>query len=113
MNLFMEYNLEILRGCDEKYTYEFTRDASNIDEEPEEWMNFENFEYSRIIEMAKKLQLSVVCEGVETKQQVDFLRQVDCDLVQGYYYSRPVPQKVFSQMLEDDDFVLHQEQMEQ
>ena len=66
-----------------------------------------------IIEMAKKLQLSVVCEGVETKQQVDFLRQVDCDLVQGYYYSRPVPQKVFSQMLEDDDFVLHQEQMEQ
>ena len=66
-----------------------------------------------IIEMAKKLQLSVVCEGVETKQQVEFLRQVDCDLVQGYYYSRPVPQKVFSQMLEDDDFVLHQEQMEQ
>ena len=66
-----------------------------------------------IIEMAKKLQLSVVCEGVETKQQVEFLRQVDCDLVQGYYYSRPVPKKVFSQMLEDDDFVLHQEQMEQ
>ena len=66
-----------------------------------------------IIEMAKKLQLSVVCEGVETKQQVEFLRQVDCDLVQGYYYSRPVPKNVFSQMLADDDFVLHQEQMEQ
>ena len=65
-----------------------------------------------IIEMAKKLQLSVVCEGVETKQQVEFLRQVDCDLVQGYYYSRPVPKKVFSQMLEDDEFVLHHEQTE-
>lgn len=63
--------------------------------------------------MAKKLQLCVVCEGVETKQQVEFLRQVDCDVVQGYYYSRPVPQNVFSQMLADDDFVLHHEQNEQ
>ncbi len=63
-----------------------------------------------IIDMAKKLQLSVVCEGVETKEQVEFLRRVDCDLVQGYYYSRPVPQNVFSQMLEDDDFVIHHEQ---
>jgi len=50
-----------------------------------------------------------VCEGVETKQQVEFLRQVDCDLVQGYYYSRPVPMELFSQMLADDDFVLNQE----
>ncbi len=66
-----------------------------------------------IIDMAKKLRLCVVCEGVETKQQVEFLRQVDCDLVQGYYYSRPVPQNVFSQMLADDDFVLHHEQTQQ
>jgi len=62
-----------------------------------------------IIDMAKKLRLAVVCEGVETKQQVEFLRQVDCDLVQGYYYSRPVPMELFSQMLADDDFVLNQE----
>lgn len=62
-----------------------------------------------IIDMAKKLRLSVVCEGVETKQQVEFLRQVDCDLVQGYYYSRPVPMELFSQMLADDDFVVNQE----
>ena len=62
-----------------------------------------------IIDMAKKLQLCVVCEGVETKQQVEFLRQVDCDLVQGYYYSRPVPKNVFSQMLADDDFVINHE----
>ena len=60
-----------------------------------------------IIDMAKKLKLCVVCEGVETKQQVEFLRQVDCDLVQGYYYSRPVPKNVFSQMLADDDFVIN------
>lgn len=65
-----------------------------------------------IIDMAKKLQLSVVCEGVETKQQVEFLRQVDCDLVQGYYYSRPVPKAVFTQMLADDDFVVNHETMD-
>ena len=33
--MFMEYELEILRGCDEKYTYEFTRDTNNLDELPE------------------------------------------------------------------------------
>jgi EAL domain-containing protein (putative c-di-GMP-specific phosphodiesterase class I) len=65
-----------------------------------------------IIDMAKKLKLSVVCEGVETKQQVEFLRQVDCDLVQGYYYSRPVPKTVFTQMLADDDFVVNHETMD-
>lgn len=57
-----------------------------------------------IIDMAKKLNLDVVCEGVETKQQADFLRDVDCDIVQGYYYSEPVPLDVFSGMLADDDF---------
>lgn len=55
LSLFMDYNLEVLRGCDEKYTYEFTRDSSQIDESPDDWMNFENFEHGRIIEKAKKL----------------------------------------------------------
>ena len=32
----------------------------------------------------------MVAEGVETKQQFDFLRQNDCQLMQGYYFSRPV-----------------------
>lgn len=55
LELFQKYNLDLLRGCDEKYTYEFSRDASIIDKEPEDWMNFENFEHARIIEKAKKL----------------------------------------------------------
>ena len=62
-----------------------------------------------IINMAKKLKLEVVCEGVETKEQVEFLRDVDCDIVQGYYYSKPVPLDRFSHMLEDNDFVVKQE----
>lgn len=55
VSLFMSYNLEVLRGCDEKYIYELTRDASKIDKEPDDWMNFENFEHGRIIEKAKEL----------------------------------------------------------
>ena len=54
MMLFIEYDLEVLRGCDEKYTYEFTRDAMQIDDEPDDWMNVENYSHSDIIRMAKK-----------------------------------------------------------
>lgn len=55
VSLFMTYNLEVLRGCDEKYTYELTRNPAQIDTEPDDWMNYENFEHSRIIGIAKEL----------------------------------------------------------
>ena len=44
-----------------------------------------------IIAMAHSLKMEVVAEGVETKQQLDFLRRLDCDVVQGYLISRPLP----------------------
>jgi diguanylate cyclase (GGDEF)-like protein/PAS domain S-box-containing protein len=44
-----------------------------------------------IIEMAHKLQLYTLAEGVESRQIADLLLQMGCDQVQGYYYSRPVP----------------------
>lgn len=53
-----------------------------------------------IIDMAKKLKLQVVCEGVETSDQVNFLRRVGCDYAQGYYYSKPVPQSEFNQLVD-------------
>ncbi len=40
--------------------------------------------------MAESLGLEVVAEGVETLEQLDFLRKLGCGQVQGYYYSRPV-----------------------
>lgn len=55
VELFMKYNLKSLRGCDEKYTYELTRDSSQLDNLPDDWMNFEVFEHGRIIELAKSL----------------------------------------------------------
>ncbi|MEI4768352.1 EAL domain-containing protein [Psychrobacillus sp. FJAT-51614] len=44
-----------------------------------------------IIMMAHRLHLKVVAEGVETKDQVKLLKEMDCDIIQGYYYSRPIP----------------------
>lgn len=54
LDLFIKCNLEVLRGCDEKYIYELTKDSSIIDKTPDDWMNFENFEHGRMIEKAKQ-----------------------------------------------------------
>jgi len=44
-----------------------------------------------IISMAHSLKLDVVAEGVETKEQLDLLRSQNCDIIQGYLFSKPVP----------------------
>jgi EAL domain-containing protein (putative c-di-GMP-specific phosphodiesterase class I) len=49
--------------------------------------------------MAKKLQIRVVAEGVETQEQLDFLRTRGCDYVQGYFVGRPMPEKQFLEHL--------------
>ena len=44
-----------------------------------------------IIQMAHRLQMKVVAEGVENGQQMELLRKMGCDYIQGYYYSKPLP----------------------
>ncbi len=46
---------------------------------------------STIVDMAKKLHIHTLAEGAETKEQVDFLREIGCEKIQGYYYGRPQP----------------------
>ena len=53
-----------------------------------------------IIGMGRSLNLRVVAEGVETQAELDFLRAHECDEVQGYYFSRPVPPEQFAKLLE-------------
>ncbi len=50
-----------------------------------------------IIEMAKKLHISVLCEGVEYDTQCEMLYKLGCNVFQGYYYSRPLPEKAFDE----------------
>lgn len=52
-----------------------------------------------IIQLAHSLNLKVVAEGVETFEQQEFLRQHQCDMMQGYYFSTPVPANVLEQMI--------------
>lgn len=56
-----------------------------------------------VVRMAKWLDTSVVAEGVETREQLRFLRSIGCDLVQGYYYSRPLPTERWEQFLEQSE----------
>jgi diguanylate cyclase len=53
-----------------------------------------------VISMAQGLKLRVVAEGVETLEQLAFLRARDCDEAQGYYFSRPVPAQQFAELLQ-------------
>jgi EAL domain-containing protein (putative c-di-GMP-specific phosphodiesterase class I) len=55
---------------------------------------------STIISMARGLNLRVVAEGVETSEELEFLRSHLCDEAQGYLFSRPVPPQEFAKLLE-------------
>lgn len=50
-----------------------------------------------IIDMAKKLEMKTVAEGIETKEQVEYLKQIGCDMVQGYYFEKPISIKEFEE----------------
>ena len=56
---------------------------------------------SSIIEMASKLNIRVVCEGVETSEQANFLTVIGCDMIQGYYYSKPLPEDEFCTYIDE------------
>ncbi len=54
---------------------------------------------SAMIAMAKTLGLGVIAEGVETRQQLDFLRAAGCNAYQGYYFSVPLPEGAFADLV--------------
>ncbi|MFP4114177.1 MAG: putative bifunctional diguanylate cyclase/phosphodiesterase [Spirochaetota bacterium] len=55
-----------------------------------------------VVTMAHGLGLSVVAEGVDAAQQVEFLKSIGCDLFQGYYFSRPIPAEQFEALLAEN-----------
>lgn len=60
---------------------------------------------SSVINMAHRMGLPVISEGVETEEQRDSLRRMDCDYVQGYYYYKPMPIEAFEHILESEEVV--------
>ncbi len=52
-----------------------------------------------IIDIAKLMKMRTIAEGVETKEQYEFLRDHDCDVIQGFYFAKPIPASEFEAML--------------
>ena len=53
--------------------------------------------FSEVIDLAKKLNMKIVAEGIESREQVDFLTEQECDLIQGYFFAKPMPISEFEE----------------
>ncbi|MGV8906426.1 MAG: EAL domain-containing protein [Acetobacterium sp.] len=52
-----------------------------------------------VIDLVKKLGMTVVAEGIETKEEADILRAMNCDIIQGYYFGKPMPIQEFEKLV--------------
>ena len=50
-----------------------------------------------IMILAKRIGVETIVEGVETKEQADFVKKLGCDIIQGYYYSKPISREDFEE----------------
>lgn len=82
LNLLKDFPFDVLKIDKEFFSESITSESSV-------WI------LRKIIEMAEGLGIRVICEGVETKEQVEMLQKIGCRYVQGYYYSKPIPVERF------------------
>ena len=66
--------------------------------------NLENSKTKKMIkgitDIAHNMDLQIICEGVETKEQAEILKLLECDIAQGYYYYQPMPYEEFEKILQ-------------
>lgn len=48
-----------------------------------------------VVRLAKELHIATVVEGVETEEQVEFVKEIGCDIAQGYYFAKPMVMEQF------------------
>lgn len=58
-----------------------------------------------VIRLAQALHIEVTAEGVETEEQYTFLKQLGCNMVQGYYFAKPMPEEEFEKLLKEEPIV--------
>ena len=75
-------------------------DMQFIQSEPVTPVNQEIMRF--IISLAHLMSLDVVAEGVETARQLERLREIGCEYVQGYYFAKPMPVKDFERLMAED-----------
>ena len=87
LNMLSDMPIDVL-----KMDMKFVRNIENSE------MDFRLVEL--ILDIAKYLNLTVVAEGVETKGQLELLQNAGCNIVQGYYFSRPLPPEEFEKLIQ-------------
>lgn len=65
-----------------------------------------------VVRMSKWIGMEVIAEGVETKEQADFLSSIGCPFIQGYLYAKPMPVNEYSLLLEQDEKVKSKNEFE-
>ena len=55
-----------------------------------------------IMEIAEFLRVTTIAEGVELKEQYEILKEMGCDVIQGYYFSKPLPSEEFEKLLKGE-----------
>ena len=88
LNYLRRYNFDVLK-IDRSF-------ISDLEEKPEAAALVKT-----IIAMAHNLGMEVIGEGVETELQADFIRDRECHLGQGYFYTKPLPAREFSNWLKE------------
>ena len=64
----------------------------------------QNIMFRNVVTLIRQLGLECITEGVETKQQVDILRENHCDLAQGYHFDRPLPVEEFEKRMDQKKY---------
>ncbi|BCN32272.1 putative bifunctional diguanylate cyclase/phosphodiesterase [Anaeromicropila herbilytica] len=83
-----------------KIDYEFLNKIKNKEDE--------SLIYQTIIRLAHDMNLSVIAEGVETIEQLEFLKKYQCDIGQGYYYCKPIPAIEIEKLLLSEISMVHE-----
>lgn len=90
LNILKDINIDVLK-MDMRFLDKQDRKSQDIIES--------------VIRMAKWLNLKIIAEGVETKEQVDFLLKIGCLYAQGFYYYKPLPMDEFETLLDNHELV--------
>jgi EAL domain-containing protein (putative c-di-GMP-specific phosphodiesterase class I) len=64
-----------------------------------------------VVNLVNELELEVIAEGVESRDQAEFLAEIGCPVIQGYYFDKPLPKDEFDRRLSDPGFYARREEV--
>ena len=97
LNMLTSMPIDVLK-MDMRFVQNIERDEKNF------WL------VEVVLDIARHLKVPVVAEGVENAEQYERLRRAGCDLIQGYYFSRPLPPEAFEELIVKDQKIARGEQ---